>query len=249
MHQERFPMVGFDDLGTLCVRRHHVANPLCDCLAVSLTRLSLMRAEVRAPKEGVPVAKHLVHATVEATAPPRVCLVWPKVREQVVHVEEPIPEVEPKSAGTSVPVVGWGSAVMAVRVASEVIPLVMVVLLARSKRLVEMAEEVMHVEVLEVGTLATGSLSKGVLAVGVILLTLVLVTQHFVGLSNLLELFLGSLLLVLVRMVLHGQLPECLLNLPVCRCPVHSKQLIVVLAHLGFQQLNEQCRTERKSQK
>ncbi|CAN7982445.1 unnamed protein product, partial [Ixodes pacificus] len=183
-------------LRALRVRCHHVANPLRDCLAVpSLTGFALLRAEVGAAEEGVSVAKHVVHAaveaaTVKAAAPPGVHLVWPKVREQVVHVKEAVPEVEPESPGAALPVVGGRSSVLAVGVASEMTPakrrppaspLVVAVVLVRRKCVVEVAEEVVHVEVLEVRALASGPLREGLVPVGVVLLAFLFVAQHFVG--------------------------------------------------------------------
>lgn len=218
-------------LRALRVRCHHVANPLRDCLAVTLTGLALLRTEVGAAEEGVSVAEHVVHAAIEAAAieaaavkaaaPPRVHLVWPKVREQVVHVKKAVPEVEPESPGAALPVVGGRTSVLAVGVASEMTPLVVAVVLVRRKCVIEVAEEVVHVEVLEVWALASGPPRKGFVPVSVVLLTFLLVAQHFVGLGDLLELLLSALFLVLVWVVLHGQLAEGLLDLPVRGRPVH----------------------------
>lgn len=236
-------------LRALRVRRHHVANPLRDCLAVTLTGLALLRAEVGTAEEGVSIAKHVVHAAIKAATPPGVHLVRPKVREQVVHVEEAIPEAEPESPRAALPVVGGHSAVLAVGVASEMTPLVVAVVLVRRKCIVEVAEEVVHVEVLEVRALASGPLGKGLIPIGVILLSFFLVAQHFVGLGDLLELLLGVLLLVFVWMVLHGQLAESLLDLPVRGRPVHPEQFVVVLSRPGLWQVREKHRAERCSQK
>ncbi|CAN7982447.1 unnamed protein product, partial [Ixodes pacificus] len=136
-------------------------------------------------------------------------------------------------------------------------PLVVAVVLVRRKCVVEVAEEVVHVEVLEVRALASGPLREGLVPVGVVLLAFLFVAQHFTRplppprrtLGDLLELLLGTLLLVLVWVVLHGQLAEGFLDLSVRGRPVHPEQLVVVLSRSGLRQVGEKRRAECCSQK
>ena len=66
-----------------------------------------------------------------------------------------------------------------------------------------------------------------------------LVTEHFVGLSYLLELLLSPRGLVLVRVVLGGHFSVGLLDVILVGSPSQAKDLVVVFAHLHLKLVSD----------
>jgi len=86
--------------------------------------------------------------------------------------------------------------------------------------LVEVLEEVIEVEVLS----AAGAKTVVVVTQLVIAPTFVRIGQHLIGSGDLLELLLSIFGLILVRMILHRQLPERLLDVPHGGVPPDAQQ-------------------------
>ena len=80
-------------------------------------------------------------------------------------------------------------------------------------------------------TIALLGLTNSLFSLLIVDATLILIGQSLVGIRNLLELFLGSLgvVLVLVGVVLDGELFERLLYLLFGRVSLHAQELVVVL--------------------
>jgi len=114
------------------------------------------------------------------------------------------------------------AAEMVVKVLVIVVLLLMMAVVMRVKVevLVEVLEEVIEVEVLS----TAGAKTVVVVTQLVIAPTFVRIGQHLIGSGDLLELLLSIFGLILVRMILHRQLPERLLDVPHGGVPPDAQQ-------------------------